>query len=198
MSSLTIILVVGILVQVVPVTRGQDCGNIDNNSKPVNRSKLEHLYCTLRTLYNTTKHLNSTFTIQLSGSDVINNTKVFEEFSPFCKNFTKAMSLKHHAQEYILNENGPVLDPSQVESYYSMLVSLQTITNIWDDIEFIQHKKRCVMLTATHYEKIYYVDYNGALLDEMTRQVGFWLKEYAFRVPGNIVTCICNKIYPHV
>jgi len=197
MSLLIIILVVGILVQVVPVTRGLNCSK---NSKPVNPGKLEHYHCALRTLYYTAKELNSTLTIQLPGSDIITNTnlaKVFEKFSEICKKFTKAMSLKHYVQEYMLNETGPVLNSSQIESFSSTLVSLQTIANILDDIEFIEHKRRCVTLTETHYEKIYHVQYNGALLDQMIKQLGDWMLQNKYCVPGQI-TKICNETYPYV
>ena len=200
-----IILVVGILVQTVPVTRGQDCEGIThNNNKSAKASKLEHLYCAVRSLRRTTQQLNSTITDQLSGIDINTNTvpiliEVFEKFSNTCKKFTTAMSLKHQLQQYMLSDSGPVLNSSQVKFYSSMLVSLQTITNILDDIEFIQHKRHCVTLTSAHYEKIYYQNFdNTSLLDVMIKELASWLNSFGKSVIANSIMCICKTVYENI
>ena len=192
--QLVIVSVVALMVQAVPVTRNVNCGTSKDQSKTADVRKLEHLYCVTRSLKEIVQPLAPNKTVNVSETNMSTETmtKVFENFSDKCRNYTQAMSLKHWLQDYLLNDN---VKSDQIESYSSMLVSLQTITNILDDVEFIQHKKHCVTLTAAHYEKIHHVQYdNTSVLDVLLAEMKNWMRaidrDIALPLPH-----ICTDIY---
>ena len=174
--QLVIVSVVALMVQAVPVTRNANCGTSKDQSKTADVRKLEHLYCVTRSLNEIVRPLapNKAVNVPEINMSTETMTKVFEEFSDRCRNYTQAMSLKHWLQDYLLNDN---VKSDQIESYSSMLVSLQTVTNILDDVEFIQHKKHCVTLTAVHYKKIHHVQYdNTSVLDVLLAETKNWMR----------------------
>ena len=205
--QLAIVSVAALMVQAAPVTRGMECTDynftLDDfiNNKSPNVSKLEHLYCVTNSLKELIRKLPSDMTVTVPPKVITNtNTKktlerMIGSFSDRCKNYTQALSLKHQLQDYLLHDNSPAADFDRVNSYSSMLVSLQTMISILDDYEFIQHKRHCVTLTPAHYKKIYYVVYGEpALLDTMLKEMGNWLRTIRkdIEVPHS---CTCELFY---
>ena len=104
-------------------------------------------------------------------------------------------SLKYWLLNYLLNDSGATLNSRQIKSFSSMTVSLQTITSILDDIEFIQHKRHCVTLTETHYEKIFHAKYdNTSLLDVMLTEMKNWLTDIKQDI-ALPTRCICENVF---
>jgi len=168
-------------------------------NEAANVSKLEHLYCVTNSLRKTVTQLKPNMIVRVSEITNIEKMEaMYEEFSGRCKNYTQAMSLKHLLQNYLLNDSSAALKSDQAKSYSSLLVSLQTISNILDDIEFIEHKRHCVTLTTAQYKEIYYVPYKKtSLLEEMQTAMQNWLVAIirdlgAARAPN---PCTCKIVY---
>ena len=198
--QLAVVSVVALMVQAVPVTRKVNCDNHpileSQRNKAANISKLEHFYCVTNSLKETVQSLLQ-FGMIIRVPEININTDtmakvIVETFSDRCQNYTQAMSLKYWLLNYLLNDSGTA---HQIKSFSSILVSLQTITSILDDIEFIQHKRHCVTLTETHYEKIFHAKYdNTSLLDVMLTEMKNWLIDIKQDI-ALPTRCICENVY---
>lgn len=204
---LLIVPVFAFMAQTAPLEH--NCVSVRSNvlAKAKNRSELQnqtvHLYCVAISLHDTV-YRNKIVVQDVQLPNIpIQNTKfnqVFRYFSDECKNFTVALSLKHHLQEYLFNETNNSTDSQQIRPLYSVLVYLQMLANILDDIQFNNHSVRCVRLTANQYKMMYHVlqqqqqdvSLLDSLIDDWTAQ-NYYLQHFKDGAPS---TCTCKIIYP--
>ena len=86
--------------------------------------------------------------------------KMFHQFSKLCKYFTKAMTLKHHLREHLFNTDSALkINSDNHNNISTILTSLQTMANIFDDMQFNKDNSSCVKLTPAQYRIMYYVRY---------------------------------------
>jgi len=213
--QLMIVSVVAVMVQSNPVPSCE----LHRDQILANANKQDYLYCVTNSLKKTIVQLNSTLNssiiVNVPEIDrVVTNTTmamVLKGFSKRCTSYTKAMSLKHWLQDYLLNDNIPVLNDciksnDCSEPYSSVLVFLQTIANIFDDLEFSEDKKHCVTLAAAHYKKHFLTltaahykktqHDNASLLDVMLTEIMNWHEATKKEMNGLPHVCFCKIVYP--
>ena len=180
--QLFIISAFGLMVQSAPVN---DVTKRSTMSKEeINQRKLEkNLYCASQTLYNNAVKLQNKagFTLpSLPQADIDNTTKAianktFDHFSHRCKNFTIAMTLKHQLQERIFSNDTTVeVNSDNAKKLFKILTSLQSLANVFNDMEFIKNNSRCVKLTTAQYRIMYYVRYTALLLESLEDDFEDW------------------------
>ena len=163
----------------------------------------DHLYCVA-------SYLDSTFgsndslppNIQISQIS-INKTRlraIFGVLSHECKSSIKALSLKQHLQEYLFNEADKT--NKVIKTSYSILVYLQTMAELWNNIEFINHSYKCVSLTETEYKMMYFVHYDSkdSLHSTLKTSAANWfdIKNYKKYLKSSGAPRIetCDTLYP--
>ena len=148
--------------------------------KIANRTEAENktvaAYCAASRIHNGAKTLSGTFAINLTNTTINNITstimsKIVDDSSFECGNFTKTMSLKHQLLDYLLKQNDSA--SQQIELFSSMLVSLQTLANFWSDKIKNQINSHCVRLSAHGYRTMYYVLHNTTSLVDSLEQLGY-------------------------
>ena len=180
--QLLIISAFGLMVQaahVNNVSKKSTDTTMSNTEK--NNKKLENnLYCASQSLYNARGQLqNAGFTLpSIPQVDINNNTKIivnrmFHHFSDLCKYFTIAMTLKHQLQDHLFN-TAPELNYDNANKLTTILTSLQTMANIFDDMKISEDNSRCVKLTPAQYKIMYYVRYTAPLLESLKRHLEGW------------------------
>ena len=151
----------------------------------MNQRKLENnLYCAAQSLYNEGEELrNTSYTLPpLPKIDVNNNTKrnmnrMLHHFSDLCKNFTIAMTLKHQLQERLFSNNTALeVNSENAKMLTTILTSLQSMANIFNDMELNKNNSRCVKLTPAQYKIMYYVRYTAPLLESL-KHLGGWYQD---------------------
>ena len=152
----------------------------------MNQRKLENnLYCAAQSLYDAREQLQRKgFTLHsLPQADINNNiktniNKMFHHFSKQCKYFTKAMTLKHQLQEHLfLNDALQELNSNEARKLTTILTSLQTMANIFDDMQFNKDNSRCVKLTPAQYRIMYYVRNTAPLLKSLKHHLEGWYRD---------------------
>ena len=105
---------------------------------------------------------------------------MFNHFSDQCKNFTKAMTFKHLLQEHFFsNDTALEVNPNDAKNLSTILTSLQSLANIFNDIEINEYSNRCVKLTPAQYRIMYYVQYNTtSLLESWKDDIAHWYLAY--------------------
>ena len=174
----------GLMVQSAPVndvTKRSTDTTMSNEEK--NNRKLEkNLYCAAQSLYNARGQLqNAGFTLpSIPPVDINNNTKIImnrmlHHFSDLCKHFTIAMTLKHQLQDHIFStDTAPEFNSDDTKKLSTILTSLQTMANIFDDMKINKDNSRCVKLTPAQYKIMYYVRYTAPLLESLKRHLEGW------------------------
>ena len=179
--QLSIISVFGLMVQSAPV----DVTKRSAMSKEEQERKLENnLYCASQTLHIEGSWLrNAKFTLPSLPQPDINNAteetvnETYSQFSDLCKDYTKAMTLKHQLQEQLFsNDTALKLNSDNAEKLSNILTSLQSMANIFNDMEFNEDKSRCVNLTPAQYKITYHVRYTKSLLDSLKDDFERWYK----------------------
>ena len=180
--QLSIILAFGLMVQSAPV----DVTKRSTMSKEEkNKRKLENnLYCASQTLHIEGDVLrDAKFTLpSLPQPDINNATEkivkgAYRQFSDLCKEYTKAMTLKHQLQEQLFsNDTALKLNSDNAEKLSKILTSLQSMANIFNDMEFYKVKSRCVNLTPAQYKITYHVRYTKSLLVSLKDDFERWYK----------------------
>ena len=180
--QLLIISVFGLMVQSAPVN---DVAK-RSTDKEMNQRKLENnLYCAAESLYHAREQLKYTgFTLpSLPQADINNNiktimNKMFHYFSDLCKYFTVAMTLKHQLQEHLFsNDTSLELNSDEAKELTTILTSLQSLANIFNDMEFNENNSRCVKLTPAQYKIMYYVRYTAPLLESLKDDLQGWYRD---------------------
>ena len=152
----------------------------------MNQRKLENnMYCAAQSLYDAGEDLrDKKYTVSpLPKIDVNSNTKrnmnkMLHHFSDLCKYFTKAMTLKHQLQEHLFNnDSAPQLNSDNHNNISTILTSLQTMANIFDDMQFNKDYSRCVKLTPAQYRIMYYVRYTAPLLESLKDDLEGWYRD---------------------
>ena len=177
--QLLIISAFGLMVQSADVTKRSAV------SKKEMKQKLENtLYCAAQSLYHAQENLeNAEFILpSLPQADINNNiktimNKMFHHFSDRCKNFTIAMTLKHQLQEHLFNnDTAPELNSDNAKKLTTILTSLQTMANMFDDMQFNKDNSRCVKLTPAQYRIMYYARKTSPLLESLN-QLERWYRD---------------------
>ena len=138
-------------------------------------------------------HMN--ISISLADIPVDDRTAVlcqlYNHFSEECKNFTKAMSLKHQLQDYLFNQDSSSLHTDQAEYVHSILVGLQTTADVLDQYQFSQHSKNCLRLPAAQYKMMRCKEFSTALLVNDILKLGdSWVHDH-FPIYGGNKTTTC-------
>ena len=146
--QLLIISALGLMVQTAPIS-------FTKRSTETNSSVLQtRLYCAARDLHNARGKLGGS-SVKHNDDDSTAKT-VLDHFSELCKNYTKAMTLKHQLLDGLFKANtDPGLNSDTSKNYSTILTSLETIANTLNDMEFSTNNSRCVELTPTQYEIMY-------------------------------------------
>ena len=161
-------------------------------SKKEMKQKLENtLYCAAQSLYHAQENLeNAEFILpSLPQADINNNiktimNKMFHHFSDRCKNFTIAMTLKHQLQEHLFNnDTAPELNSDNVKKLTTILTSLQTMANMFDDMQFNKDNSRCVKLTPAQYRIMYYARKTSPLLESLNQLEGWYRDDSLYEYP---------------
>ena len=185
--QLLIISVVGLMVQSAPVSV------TDNHihkrhaaaNERHNQTKLEKkLLCTAKEVRNTAKRLNSTVTLNIpteyAGVREVDRNLTYDQLTKYCMNFIMTMSLKHHLQDLLLDTNpSSQLNSDNIGKLPIILTKLQTIANIFDDIQVVKHSSSCVTFTPDEFKTIYkYIKYtNTSLLQAIIDMANFWVND---------------------
>ena len=187
--QLLIISVVGLMVQSAPVTVTDDhlhkrqaapLANERHNQKALE----EKLYCAATKVRNTAKRLNSTVTLniptQYAGVNEVDRNPTYDQLTKYCMNFIMTMSLKHHLQDLLLDTNtSSHLSSDNIGKLSVILIKLQTMANIFDDIQVVKHSSSCVTFTPDGFKTIYkYTEYtNTSLLQAIFDMANFWVND---------------------
>ena len=158
--QLLIISAFGLIVQTASV-------NLIKRSTANNQTVLENkLYCAAELLYNAR---GSSSAAEYNTENSTANT-LFSLLSDRCKEFTIAMILKHQLQYNLFNNyTAPDLglnaeDPKNLSL---ILISLQTMVNTFNDMEFNEKDQRCIKLLPAQYKIMYKARYNTPLLQSL-------------------------------
>ena len=148
-----------------------------------NQRELEKsLYCAAQSLYNAGGQLReANYTLPpLPAINVSNETeasikRIFHHFSHHCKNFTIAKTLKHQLLDHLFKTDTALnRNSNSTENLSTVLTSLQKMGNVFNDMEFSKHNRRCVKLTPAQYRTIYYVQYANPLLASLNNDLERW------------------------
>ena len=174
--QLLIISAFGLMVQSAPVN---DVTKRSADKIEKEKSLEKSLYCTAESLYHARQ--DAKFTLpSLPQVDIDNTTetianKTFDHFSDRCKHFTRAMTFKHQLQEYLFsNDTSIELNSDNAKTLSTILTSLQSLANIFNDMELNDNNSRCVKLTPAQYRIMYYVRYTAPLLESWKGDVTSW------------------------
>lgn len=179
--QLLIISAFGLMVQSAPVNDVTK-RSANMTEKEINLEK--SLYCTAQSLYHARRDLEEAkFTLpSLPQADIDNTTetianKTFDHFSNRCKHFTVAMTFKHQLQEHLFsNDTSVELNSDNAKTLSTILTSLQSVANIFNDMELNDNNSRCVKLTAAQYRIMYHVRYTAPLLESWEDDIKDWYR----------------------
>ena len=132
-----IIFITSHMVQSAPLSHDQRIHQQANDITTMN-IKIS-FYCAAKSFTDKAGVISGKKYISLESNDTSDKTKLqqlFNHFSEGCKNFTKAMSLKHQLQDYLFSQDGSSLTTKETKQVYSILVGLQMTANILDQYLF--------------------------------------------------------------
>ena len=180
--QLLIISIVGLMVQSAPVSVTD---NHLHKRQANERYRLENiLFRAAAKVRNTAKHLNSTVTLniptQYAGVNKVDRHPIYDQLTKYCMNFIMTMSLKHHLQDLLLDTNtSSHLSSDNIGKLSVILIKLQTMANIFDDIQVVKHSSSCVTFTPDEFKTIYkYIKYtNISLLQAIFDMADFWTND---------------------
>ena len=152
------------------------------------------LYCAATSLRNTAGKLRFNLTlpphpqvdINVNTERIMNAT--FDHFSKECKNFTIAMILKHQLQDFLFNtdvitpqlSDTTELNSDNIQRISTILTNLQTMANIFDDMQFSKHHSSCVRLTPIQYKIMYHVRYSNISLFQSLEDMEEWALDESY------------------
>ena len=167
------------------------------DSEDINTIK-DDFYCAAKLFRDSAGRLKEReISINLNSTDIPVDDRIavlcqlFSHFSEECKDFTKAMSLKHQLQDYYFNQYNLSLTTKETTFVHSILVGLQTTANILDQYQFSQRNTNCPRLPAAEYKMMYHVQYNTSLVEVTIGQGGIWVHDnYPIYGKNKTTTCI--------
>jgi len=172
-----------LMIQSAPIERSTE--NVMTKEEKNQRELEKSLYCAARSLHNAVGQLRTaSYTlpplpkVNISSSTEAIMNKILHLFSYRCKNFTEAMTLKHQLQDHLFNaDTAPDLSSGNAKILSTILTSLQTMANTFDDMEFNKDSRRCIKLTPAQYKIMYYVRYTNPLLVALNDDLEEWYLE---------------------
>ena len=90
------------------------------------------------------------------------------------------MVLKHQLQEHLFStsiNSALKIDSDNHNNISTILTSLQTVANIFDDMQFNKDNSSCVKLTPAQYRIMYYVRYTAPLLESLKDDFQGWHRD---------------------
>ena len=158
------------------------------------------LYCAARSLYNAVGQLRTaSYTLPpLPTVDINSNTEefmnsIFHDFSHRCQYFTTTMILKHQLQEHLFYNADTALDISSenIEKLSTILTSLQTMADIFNDMEFNKDNRRCEKLTPAQYQIMYHALYTNTtpLLESLKDDLEEWYRDRGLYEYPDVLRC---------
>ena len=179
--QLLIISAFGLMVQSAPVN---DVTKRSTDMVMTQRKLENNLYCAAQSLHSARQKLEAAeFTLpSLLQADIDNTTetianKTFNHFSDRCKHFTIAVTLKHQLQEHLFSDISVELNSDEAKELTTILTSLQSFANIFNDMELNENNSRCVKLTPDQYKIMYYVRYTAPLLESLKDDLDGWYRD---------------------
>ena len=172
-----------LMIQSAPIERSTE--NIMSKQEKNQRELEKSLYCAAQSLYDAAGQLRTAnYTLPpLLKINITSNTeaivnRMFHHFSYRCKNFTEAMTLKHQLQDHLFDaDTAPDLSSGNAKILLTILTSLQTMANTFDDMEFNKDSRRCIKLTPAQYKITYYVKYTNPLLVALNDDLEEWYRD---------------------
>ena len=182
---LLIISTIGFIVQSAPtnITKRSTL-RADTEKQRIQKHLESILFPRANSLKTEAQTLNHTLTqtgLKLCPSpqiDISDNTKAlvierFHHFSNRCQDFTTAMTFKHQLQDQLFNNVN--LSSNHTKRLSKMLTSLQTMADIFDEMQCNKNDRRCVRLTPAQYNIMYYLQYdNTSLLESLKPHMDRW------------------------
>ena len=153
--QLLIISALGLMVQTAPIS-------LTKRSTETNSSVLQtRLYCAARDLHNA----RGSFPDADPKNDDSTASTLFNLFSNHCKEFTTVMTLKHKLLVDIFDVDTTLgLD---FKNLSTILTNLETMANIFNDLELNENNTRCVELTPAQYNIMYTARYTTKILESI-------------------------------
>ena len=105
---------------------------------------------------------------------------VMQNLTKYCMNFIMTMSLKYHLQDLLLDTNtSSQLNSDNIGKLSVILTKLQTMANVFDDLQVGKHSSSCVRFTPDEFKTIYkYIEYtNTSLLQAIFDMAHFWVND---------------------
>jgi len=189
------------MVQSAPLSHDQRiCRETDGININVTRISF---YCAAKLFRENAESLQRKISISLKSDIPVNDRtavlcQLYNHFSEECKNFTKAISLKHQLQDYLFNQYSLSLTTDQAEHVHLVLVGLQTAADVLDQYQFSQHNKKCPTLPAAHYKMMYHVKcYNTSepLLRDIKILGDSWVNDDYHIYGGRKPSTNCNQFF---
>ena len=206
-----IISVVTVMVQSAPVKR-DTCNEASKKTLLIEaaatRTDVENktviLLCAAQSVQNTTARLKERLNraTVLDVSDINNNNKevinkTFNHFSSICQDFTLAMSLQHQLQDYLLNQSNQNVTDEDIKQLSSLLVALQTMSNILDQLQFYNNSSNCPRLSSTEYKMMYQVQYTTTYnnnIESLLKPIEMWSHKNNYETGTKPDPCNCKVL----
>ena len=158
------------------------------------------LFCAARSLYNAVGQLRkASYTLpHLPTIDINNNTEEFinsmyHDFSERCQYFTTTMTLKHQLQDHLFINADTALDfnAENIEKFSTILTSLQTMADTFNNMEFNKENRRCEQFTPVQYQIMYYVLYTSTtpLLKSLKDDLEGWYRDSGLYEYPDVLHC---------
>ena len=180
--QLLIISIVCLIVQSAPVSVTD---NHLHKRQANEQYRLENiLFLAATKVRNTANSLKSTVILnvptQYAGVNKVDRHPIYDQLTKYCMNFIMTMSLKHHLQDLLLDTNtSSQLNSDNIGNLSVILTKLQTMANIFDDIQVGKHSSSCVTFTPDEFKTIYkYIEYtNTSLLQAILDMATPWASD---------------------
>ena len=167
--QLLIISALGLMVQTAPIS-------LTKRSTDTNSVLQKRLYCAARDLQNA----RGSFPDAEPKNDNSTASTLFNLFSDRCKEFTTVMTLKHKLLVDVFDDNTAL---SQKLS--TILTSLETMANIFNDLELNENYRRCVELTPAQYKIMYTARYMTKILESLGDLKKWYPNQSLYTTPQN-------------
>ena len=115
-------------------------------------------------------------------------------------------SLKHQLQDYLFNQSNQYLNDEdmeeelshQIKQLFSLLVAIQTMTNILDQLQFYKYTTNCLRLSSSEYKMMYQVQYSTtSLLQSISELGGNWSHRKYYELETKPDLCTYGSVAIH-
>ena len=149
--QLLIISVLGLMVQTAPIS-------LTKRSTETNLVLQTRLYCAAMDLHNA----QGSWPDAATKNDDSTASTLFNLFSDRCKEYTTALTLKHKLLVDIFDAK-----TTDFKKLSTILTNLETMANIFNDLELNENNTRCVELTPAQYNIMYTARYTTKILESL-------------------------------